>query len=49
MIDGKEFLLAGRTNSKESAKSEKAALLKSHAIVRIIKLNDWDFMIYIHG
>lgn len=48
-IDGREFLLAGRKSRKEDAKQEAAALRASWAQVRIVKLNDWDYMLYVHG
>jgi hypothetical protein len=48
-IDGREYLLCGREFTKEKAKQEKAALLASWERVRIVKLSDWDFMLYVHG
>lgn len=46
---GREFLLCGRKSDKEDAVSEKRALLHSWERVRIVKLNDWDYMLYVHA
>lgn len=48
-IGGREYLLCGRVDSKEHAGSEAADLRKYWAHVRIIKLSDWDYMLYVHG
>ena len=49
MIAGREFLLAGRTDSKERATADAKALRQEWERVRVIKLRDWDFMLYAHG
>lgn len=48
-IDGQEFILCGRELSKENAQKVRKVLLERWAKVRIIKLADWDFMLYVHG
>lgn len=48
-IDGREFLLAGRKSDKEGAERERDALRHSWERVRIVKLSDWDYMLYVHG
>lgn len=49
-IGGKEFLLAGREVSKFDAQVARIDLLRSDwERVRIIKLSDWDYMLYAHG
>jgi hypothetical protein len=48
-IGGKEYMLAGRCDSKKRAKEQAAALRESWASVRIVKLWDYDFMLYVHG
>jgi hypothetical protein len=48
-IDGREYLLGGRVSTKEQAISERADLLRDWSRVRIIKRNDWDYMLYVHG
>lgn len=45
-INGKYYLLAGRVSSKESAMSEAHAIRKQGKLARIIKLHDFDYMIY---
>ncbi len=49
MIEGQEYLLCGRCSSKESAIREAEALRKTHIKVRIIKVWDCDYMLYVHG
>ena len=49
MIDGQEYLLCGRYTDKEQAARAKAALLHSWLKVRIIKLSNWDYLLYVHG
>jgi hypothetical protein len=48
-IDGREFLLCGRESSREDAERAKKTLRDSWERVRIVKLNNWDFMLYVHG
>lgn len=45
-IGGKFYLLAGRTGSKQWAESEAAEIRRRGNLVRIVKLSEWDFMIY---
>lgn len=49
MIDGKEYMLAGRTSDKERAQSEAQSLRRSWSSVRIIKIWEYDYMLYVHG
>lgn len=48
-IDGREYLLCGRADSKEGAQSQARALRASWFSVRIVKLWEFDFMLYVHG
>ena len=48
-IDGQEYLLCGRTSERDAAERQAKALKSSWSRVRIIKLNNWDFMIYVHA
>jgi hypothetical protein len=48
-IDGQEYLLCGRYNDKDSASRAAKINREDWERVRIIKLNDWDFLIYVHG
>jgi hypothetical protein len=49
IINGREFLLCGRASSKESAEQHKRSLRDGWTLVRIVKMSDWDFMLYVHG
>lgn len=48
-IDGREYLLCGRAESKTAALEARKALLASWDKVRIVKVWDYDFMLYVHG
>jgi len=48
-IQGKEYLLAGRVNSKENALKAKQSLLKKWQSVRIIKYWQYDYGLFVHG
>jgi len=48
-IDGREYLQAGRADSKEIANEEAAVLRKSWDRVRVIKNWDFDYVIFVHG
>lgn len=48
-IGGREYLLAGRTTSRERAEQERTALQNTWQSVQIVKLCDWDFMLYVHA
>jgi hypothetical protein len=48
-IDGKVYLLCGRTADCDDAHRRAAQLKAEWNKVRIIKLNDWDYMLYVHG
>lgn len=48
-IQGREFLLAGRCSDKAKAVIERNALRNSWERVRIIKLWQYDFLLYVHG
>ena len=48
-IKGQEFIICGRAFTKDSARTEKQSLLKEWSQVRIIKLNDNDYALYVHG
>ena len=48
-IGGREYLLAGRTVSRERAEIYRVALQSTWNSVRIVKLSDWDFVLYVHG
>lgn len=48
-IDGQEYLLAGRCSSKQSAISEAIELRRFHSKVRIIKVWEFDYLVYVHG
>lgn len=48
-INGQEYLLCGRVDSKERAVQQATALRTEWAKVRIIKLWEYDFMLYVHG
>lgn len=45
-INGKYFLLAGRTNTRQQADLEARILRKRGNLVRVIKLWECDYMIY---
>lgn len=49
MIGGREYLLCGRVGSKEAATSAARSLRREWMRVRVVKLNDWDYMLYAHG
>jgi hypothetical protein len=49
MIDGREYMLAGRVSDRGIAMDQRDELLKRWTLVRIIRLSDWDFMLYVHG
>jgi hypothetical protein len=49
MIEGREYLLGGRTTDKDKASAERRQLLKEWERVRIIKLCLVDYMLYVHG
>lgn len=48
-IRGQEYLLNGRYSDKTKAIEAAADLRKSWLKVRIIKLWDYDFLVYVHG
>ena len=48
-INGQEYLMCGRASSKDEAKKEAKALLKSWSKVVIVKYDDYDFAIFVHG
>lgn len=48
-INGREYLLCGRYSSKVAAQSAAESSRERWYQVRIIKVNQWDFMIYVHG
>lgn len=49
MINGQEYILAGRCSNKESAKKQAEAVRTRYQKVRIIKILDYDYMIYAHA
>lgn len=48
-IKGQEYMLAGRCDSKTLASHMKRMLLLKWNKARIIKLWDYDFLLYVHG
>jgi hypothetical protein len=48
-IDGREYLLAGRTSDHDSALSQAKAMRAYWQFVRVVKLCAVDFMLYVHG
>ena len=48
-IQNREFIIAGRANNLDSATAEKKALLKQWSQVRVIKLKNYDYALYVHG
>jgi len=48
-IDGREYLLCGRESNKEHAQWHATALREQWERVRIVKLNDWDYLLYVHA
>lgn len=45
-INGKYYLLAGRSASKENAQAHATYMRQQGWLVRIIRLCAWDYMIY---
>lgn len=48
MIDGREYLLAGRVSNKESAQDEARRIRARGRLARIVKVNTFDWKIYQH-
>lgn len=48
-IKGQEYLLAGRVTDRDKAKDQAKALEQRWYQVRVIRRNDFDFMLYVHG
>ena len=48
-LGGREFLLCGRVSSRAAARFEQEHLRLEWDRVRMIKLSDFDFMLYVHG
>ena len=49
MINGQEYMLNGRYSDKEQAQKAADELRYSWSKVRVIKLWECDYMIYVHG
>ena len=48
-IDGQEYMLSGRYSDQQRAIDTAKYLRKSWLKVRVIKLWEFDFLIYVHG
>lgn len=48
-IGGREFLLCGRESDKVRAQSVAKVLRGEYMIVRIVKIWECDYMLYVHG
>lgn len=48
-INGQEYMLCGRTSERDAAQREAKSLRSSWSKVRVIKISNWDYMIYVHG
>jgi hypothetical protein len=48
-IDGREYLLYGRYSDRDLASQAVKNARGNHISVRLVKLSNWDFLIYIHG
>ena len=48
-IGGRQYLLHGRASSKDRAKQSAQDLRNDGYIVRVVKLWEFDYMIYSHG
>jgi hypothetical protein len=48
-INGREYLLAGRSTNEDRARQEAKLLRDRYTHVRVIKRWALDYMIYVHG
>ncbi len=48
-IKGREYLLCGRAPNREAARVQALSLATQWKSVRIIKLWEYDFLLYVHG